>query len=277
MERIMSADGTVIAFDRSGAGPAIVLIGGALGDRSIAAPLAARLASRCTVIAFDRRGRGESGDTAPYAVEREIEDVAALLDEVEGPACLFGHSSGAVLALDAANALRDRIAKLAVYEPPFIVDESRPVLPEDYVEHLDTLIAQGRRGDAVAYFMTEGPGVPPEVVASMRSDPSWPSFEAVAHTLAYDGSIMSGLMSGTPAPLERWASLDVPTLVMDGDASPPWQRNAVAALVAALPHAERRTIAGQDHGPADDVLASVLATFVAARDPSGDGSTSTMD
>ena len=263
MERTTSADGTAIAFDRSGTGPAIVLVGGALGDRSVATPLAARLASRCMVIAFDRRGRGDSGDTAPYAVEREIEDIAALLDEVEAPTSLFGHSSGAVLALEAANALRDRIGKLAMYEPPCIVDESRRVLPEDYNAHLEALVAQGRRGDAVAYFMTEGPGVPPDVVASMRSDPSWASFEAVAHTLAYDGSIMAGLMSGSAAPLERWSSLEVPTLVLDGGSSPPWQRNAVGALVARLPHAERRTLVGQGHGPADDVLAPVLLDFFA--------------
>jgi pimeloyl-ACP methyl ester carboxylesterase len=263
MERTTSADGTAIAFDRSGTGPAVVLVGGALGDRSVATPLAARLATRFTVIAFDRRGRGDSGDTAPYAVEREIEDITALLDEVDAPTSLFGHSSGAVLALDAANALRGRIGKLAVYEPPLIVDESRPLLPEDYVEHLETLVAQDRRGDAVAYFMTEGPGVPPGVVASMRSDPSWPSFEALAHTLAYDGTIMAGLMSGSAAPLERWSSLDVPVLAMDGGSSPPWQRNAVGALVARLPNAERRTLVGQDHGPADDVLAPVLVDFFA--------------
>jgi pimeloyl-ACP methyl ester carboxylesterase len=264
MERVTSADGTPIAFDRSGSGPAIVLVGGALGDRSVAAPLAGRLAPRFTVIAFDRRGRGDSGDTAPYAVEREIEDIAALLDGVDGRASLFGHSSGAVLALDVANALRDRIAKLALYEPPMIVDDSRRPVREDLAARLETLAAQDRRGDAVASFLLEGSGVPPEIVESVRTGPAWPSFEAVAHTLAYDVTIMSGLLGGTIAPLERWASLDVTTLVMDGDASPPWQRNAVAALVAALPHAERRTLAGQDHGPSEDVLAPVLTSFFAA-------------
>jgi pimeloyl-ACP methyl ester carboxylesterase len=263
MERATSADGTVIAFDRSGGGPAIVLVGGALSDRSAAASIAARLAPRFTVIAFDRRGRGDSGDTTPYAVEREVEDIAAVFDQVEVPAFLFGHSSGAVLALEAASAFGDRVRKLALYEPPFIVDDSRSSLPEDYVAHIEELVAAGRRGDAVAYFLTLGPAIPPEAVESMRAQPFWPSLEAVAHTLAYDGSIMAGLMSGSPAPLERWSALEVPTLVMDGDASPPWRRAAVRALVAALPHAEQRTLAGQDHGPADDVLGPVLEGFLA--------------
>ena len=263
MERVTSADGTAIAFDRSGAGPAIVLVGGAFSDRSVAAPLAALLAPLCTVIAFDRRGRGDSGDTAPYAVQREIEDIAALLDEVDAPASLFGHSSGAVLALEAATALDHRVAKLALYEPPFIVDDSRPFPPEDFADHLAALAAEGRRSDAVVYFLTEGPGVPPEVVESVRSDPSWPGFEAVAHTLAHDATIMSGLMHGSAAPLERWASVDVPTLVMDGDASPPWQRNAVGHLVDVMPRAMHRTLTGQDHRPADDVLGPVLADFLA--------------
>ena len=168
MERTRSADGTAIAFDRSGQGPAIVVVGGALADRSAFASLAARLAPRFTVIAFDRRGRGDSGDTAPYAVEREVEDIAALLDEAGGSAFLFGHSSGAVLALETARTLPGRVPKLALYEPPFVVDDSRPGPPADFVTHLETLVSEGRRGDAVAYFMTTGPGVPAEVVESMR-------------------------------------------------------------------------------------------------------------
>jgi pimeloyl-ACP methyl ester carboxylesterase len=263
MERATSADGTAIAFDRFGEGPAIVLVGGALADRSAAGSIAERLAARFTVIAFDRRGRGDSGDTAPYAVEREVEDIAAVFDQVAVPAFLFGHSSGAVLALDAASVLGDRVRKLALYEPPFIVDDSRPSLPEDYVAHIEELVAADRRGDAVAFFLTEGPAMPPEAVESMRAESFWPSLEAVAHTLAYDASIMAGLMNGTPAPLARWSALEVPTLVMDGGASPPWQRAAVRALVAALPHAERRTLADQQHGPADDVLSAVLADFFA--------------
>jgi pimeloyl-ACP methyl ester carboxylesterase len=261
VERTRSADGTAIAFDRSGQGPAIVVVGGALADRSAFASLAARLAPRFTVIVFDRRGRGDSGDTSPYAVEREVDDLHALIDEAGGFAFVFGHSSGAVIALEAARTLPGRVPKLAVYEPPFVVDDSRVPLPADYVTHLETLVSEGRRGDAVVYFLTAGPGVPAEVVESMRGEEYWPSLEAVAHTLAYDGTVMGDTLSGSPEPLERWASLNVPTLVMAGGASPPWQRAAARALASVLPDARRCTLADQDHGPADDVLAPVLVDF----------------
>lgn len=264
MERTTSKDGTKIAFERSGSGPAIVIVGAALGDRSVTAPLAALLATRFTAFAYDRRGRGDSGDTAPYAPAREVEDIEAMILEAGGSASLFGHSSGAVLALEAASALPDQVAKLALYEPPFVVDDGRPPLPADYVANLQELVTEDRRGDAVAYFMVNGPWIAAETVESLRGRPFWPSFEALAHTLAYDGAIMAGLMSGSPAPLERWASLGVPALVMDGGASPTWQRNAVRALVSVLPDARQRTLAGQDHGPADEVLHPVLEAFFAS-------------
>ena len=260
MERATSRDRTTIAFDRSGEGPAIVLVGGALSDRSAALPLAARLAPRFTTIAYDRRGRGDSEDTAPYAVDREVEDIEALILAVGGSALVFGHSSGAVLALEAARTLPDRIPKLALYEPPFIVDDSRPPLPEEHAARLDELVSTGRRGDAVALFLTTGPGVPSEAVAGMRQEPFWPSMEAVAHTLAYDVTVM-GDASGSPSPLERWASVAVPALVMDGGASPDWQRHAVLALVDVLPDDRHRTSEGQDHGPDTEVLAPALEEF----------------
>jgi pimeloyl-ACP methyl ester carboxylesterase len=261
MEETTSADGTRIAFDRSGQGPALILVGGALSDRAAAVGLAAKLAAHFTVIAPDRRGRGDSGDTTPYAVEREVEDIHALIGEAGGSAFVFGHSSGAVLALEVARTFPERVPKLAVYEPPFIVDDSRASLPADYVAQLETMVSEGRRGDAVAYFLTTGPGVPAEAVESMRGEEYWPSLEAVAHTLAYDGAVMGDTMSGSPAPLERWASLAVPTLVMDGGASPPWQHAAAAALASVLPDARHRTLADQDHGPADEILAPVLEEF----------------
>lgn len=258
---VTSKDGTAIAFDRSGEGPPIVLVGGALADRSAAAELAAQLAPHFTVVAFDRRGRGDSGDTAPYAVDREVEDIGALILDVGGQAFVLGHSSGAALALESARTLPHRITKLALYEPPFIVDDSRPLLPADYVTHLDDLVTADRRGDAVEFFMTTAVGVPAEVVAGMREQPFWSSLESTAHTLAYDGTIMGDTMGGSPAPLRRWASVGVPTLVMDGGASPDWQRNAVRALVDVLPDARHRTLEGQDHGPSSEVLAPVLVEF----------------
>jgi len=260
---VTSKDGTTIVFDQSGEGPPIVIVGGALGDRSAAAEVASHLTRRFTVIAFDRRGRGDSGDTAPYAVDREIEDVEALIGEIGGQSSVFGHSSGAVLALEVARSLPDRITKLALYEPPFIVDDSRAPLPEDFVTRLDALISEDRPGDAVEYFLTTGPGVPAEVVAGMRQEPIWASFESIAHTLAYDGIIMRDAAGGSPAPLRHWASVGVPTLVMDGGASPEWIRNAALALIEVLPDAWRRTLEGQDHGPDPKLLAPALEAFFA--------------
>jgi pimeloyl-ACP methyl ester carboxylesterase len=261
VEKAISEDGTTIAFDRSGEGPPIILVGGALADRSAAAELAAHLAASLTAIAFDRRGRGDSGDTAPYAVDREVEDIEALILAVGGQAFVLGHSSGAVLALESARRRPEQVTKLALYEPPFIVDHSRPLLPADYVTHLDELVSSGRRGDAVEFFMTTAVGVPTDVVAGMREQPFWSSLESTAHTLAYDGTIMSDTMAGSPTPLRRWASVAVPTLVMDGGASPDWQRHAVRALVNVLPDARHRTLEGQDHGPASEVLAPALVEF----------------
>jgi pimeloyl-ACP methyl ester carboxylesterase len=263
---VTSHDGTIIAFDRSGEGPALIMVSGALSHRAMnppAAQPAAPAPPRFTVYSYDRRGRGESGDTAPYAVEREIEDLAAVIDDAGGSAFVFGHSSGAVLALDAVRLLPTKITKLALYEPPFFVDDSRPALPKDYVVHLDELIATGRRGDAVEYFMTAAVGMPPEAFAPMRNDPTWPALQAVAHTLPYDNAIMGDTMSGSPAPLRRWASITIPTLVMDGGASPTWQRNAVQALVDVLPNAQRRTLEGYAHGVPVEVLMPVLEAFFA--------------
>lgn len=265
MEEAISKDGTSIAFDRSGEGPPIVLVGGALSDRSAAMELAAQLAPRLTAIAFDRRGRGDSGDTPPYAIDHEVEDIEALILAVGGQASVLGHSSGAVLALESARTRPELITKLALYEPPFIVDDSRPLLPADYVTHLEDLVSEGRRGDAVEFFMTTAVGVPAEIVAGMRDQPFWSSFEANAHTLAYDGTIMGDTMGGSPAPLGRWASVGVRTLVMDGGASPDWQRHAVRALAEVLPDARHLTLEGQDHGPASEVLAPVLVEFLLGR------------
>jgi pimeloyl-ACP methyl ester carboxylesterase len=263
VDTVRSADGTTIAYDRTGSGPPLLLVGGALSDRSGAAALARILATGFAVLAFDRRGRGDSGDTPPYAVDREVDDIAALIEATGGSAFVFGHSSGAALAIEAV--VRGLpIEKLALYEPPFIVDDTRPPLPADYTEHLDRLVAEGRRGDAVAYFMTTGVGLPAQVVDQMRGAPMWPAMEGLAHTIAYDGRVMGDHMSGGPLP-EGWASaVTIPTLVLDGGDSPLWARNAVSAVAAAIPGAERRTLAGQEHGADPEVLAPVLEAFFAA-------------
>src|SRR5713226_8400082 len=262
MRKVHSKDGTTIAFDQSGKGSPIILVGGAFQHRSIdprTAQLAALLAPHFTVFHYDRRGRGDSSDTAPYAVEREVEDLGALIAEAGGSAFVFGMSSGAALALEAvARGLA--ITKLALYEPPFIVDDSRPPLPQDFATQLSELVSSGRRGDAAELFMTKAAEVPVEVVAQMRNAPFWPMVEAVAHTLIYDTTIMG---DNNSLPTERVASVTVPTLVIDGGASPVWMHNAAQAVADVLPNAQRRTLEGQTHDVAPEGLAPVLEEFFA--------------
>lgn len=262
MEKVRSSDGTAIAFDRSGEGPPVILIGGAIQHRAMdptTEKLAALLAPRFTVSHYDRRGRGDSGDTEPYAVEREVEDLEALVEEAGGSAFLYGMSSGGALALEAA-ARGVAATKLALYEPPFMVGVARARAPADFATRLSELTATGRRGDAVELFLSEGPGVPADVIAQMRNEPIWPAMESVAHTLAYDTTIMGDQESLLA---ERAPSVTAPTLVIDGGASPPWMRNAAQALAEKLPNARRRTLEGQTHQVAPEALGPVLVEFFA--------------
>ena len=260
---VTSKDGTSIAFDRSGAGPALILVGGALSERSAWAPFAKLLAPHFTVVAYDRRGRGDSGDSALYAVAREIEDLEALIDDVGGTAFVHGQSSGAVLALQATVRLPEKVQKLSLYEPPFIVNDSRPPPPQGFAEHLADLIAADSRGEAVEYWMIDVVGAPPDMVTQMKSAPMWPALEAMAHTLPYDIAVLGDGMSGRPLPAERWADMTAPVLVMDGGASPAWIRHTAETLADALPYAEHKTLAGQTHSAAPDVLAPELQAFFA--------------
>jgi pimeloyl-ACP methyl ester carboxylesterase len=260
MPTVTSNDGTTIAFDQAGAGPVVILVGGALSNRADATPVAMLLAPHFTVINFDRRGRGDSGDTQPYAVEREVEDLAALIATRDSSACVFGKSSGAALALEAAHR-GVPITKLVLYEPPFIVDTTRQPIPADYMTQLGELASSGRGGDAVEYFMTNAVEVPADMVAQMRQLPMWPAMEAMAHTLAYDGAIMGENMAGKPFPPGQWAAVTIPTLVMDGGDSPLWMRNAVQAVADVLPSARRLTLEGQTHAVDPNILASALIAF----------------
>jgi pimeloyl-ACP methyl ester carboxylesterase len=258
MGSVTSKDGTVIAFDRTGTGPAVVIVGGVLGDRSQQAPLAALLAERFTVYNYDRRGHGESGDTLPYAVEREIEDLDAMITEAGGEACVYGTSGLAILSLEAAaRGLAPKMKKLALWEPPYYVDDSHPPTPKDYKEQLTELLSSGRRGDMVELFMTQAVGMPAEFVAQMRNAPWWPLQEAAAHTLIYDATIVGD--HSLPVGL---ASVTVPTLVIDGGTTP-WLSNAAEAVAATLPNAQRRTLPGQPHNVAPEAVAPVLAEFFA--------------
>lgn len=261
MNKVISADGTPIAYDQVGQGPALINVLGATATRGMVAEQGnAETTMPFTVYTYDRRGRGDSGDTAPYAVEREVEDLAAMIEAAGGSAFVFGHSSGAVLALEAAKRGLP-ITKLAVYEPPFIIDNSRRPLSHDYVPHLRELIATGRPEAALEYFLTEAVGVPAEYIPGMRQAPFWASSVKVAHTISYDGEIMGNTIWGDPAALQRFASITTPTLVMVGSKSPTHQQNAVEALAKVLPNAQYRSMAGQDHGIAPEVLGPALAEF----------------
>ncbi|MCK2213479.1 alpha/beta fold hydrolase [Actinomadura sp. ATCC 31491] len=262
MTEIRSADGTRIATTRTGAGPAVILVDGAMSHRgqSINDGLATVLSGTFTVWTYDRRGRGESGDTAPYAPEREIEDLAAVIEAAGGPVFLYGTSSGAALALAAADAGLP-IRRLALYEPPFIVDGTRPAIPADYLSRLDELLAAGRRAEAVRYFMRKGVGLPGPVVAMMRFMPAWPKLKAVAHTLPYDAAFVAAYEQGRPYPAGSWPGVKVPVLVMDGGKSQAWIRNAARALAGVLPDAEHRTLDGQTHIVKPEALAPALTAF----------------
>lgn len=258
MEQTQSADGTTIAYDLSGMGRALILIGGALSDRSGGIPLADRLAPRFTVIRYDRRGRGSSGDTPPYAVEREIEDLEAVINATGGAVVVYGHSSGGALALE--GAIRGLpIARLAVYEPPYMLDGDRAAPPADLGERVRELVSSGRRGEAVKAFLVEAVGMPAETVGGMERSPGWPSMEALAHTLAYDFAVMG---DDNTLPTERLATIRIPTLALDGGASPDWARRSVAALASAIPGARHLSLEGQTHGADTEVLAPVLEEFL---------------
>jgi pimeloyl-ACP methyl ester carboxylesterase len=258
VESTRSADGTTIAFDREGNGPPLVVVVGAFCDRSTSRALATMLAPDFTVYRYDRRGRGSSGDTTPYSVEREIEDLEAVVTAAGGPAFVYGHSSGAVLVLDAA-ARGLPVRTMAVYEPPYIVEGTRP-RPNQLTERVSELIVAGRSSDAAELFLVEGPGLPADVVTAMKGTPGWAQFEAIAHTLPYDLAVCADQV----VPTERLATIAVPTLALSGGKSPQWARDAVDAVARAIPGSENRVLQGQTHGVADDALAPVLASFFLA-------------
>ena len=262
MKTVTSKDGTRIAYDELGQGPPLVLIGGAFNTRSFGpnGGLAPLLAERFTVINYDRRGRGDSTDTAPYSVEREVEDLEALIEEAGGSAHVFGISSGAALAIEAANRGLG-IEKLALYEAPYIVDDSRRPVPNDYLGRLEKLVASDRRGDAIRLFMREGIGLPAVVVALMRFMPAWSKLKAVAHTVIYDAALVDDYQKGKPLPAERWASVTMPTLVAVGGKSPDWMRHAMRELADILPNASHRVLEGQTHIVKPEALAPVLVAF----------------
>lgn len=257
-ECVFSADGTQIAFDRLGSGPALIMVAGAFNTRATLAPLADELQRAFTVLNYDRRGRGESGDTPPYAVEREIEDLGALITEAGGVAAVFGYSSGANLALR-APAAGLAITELALYEPPFLVGgASHPRPPADLAVRLSELISTGRRGDAVELYQTAAIGMPPEIVAQLRHAPFRPALEELAHTLVYEAMIIGDLS----LPSEVLASTTTSTVVIEGEKSPPVMRAAALAVAEALPNGRLRTLAGEGHDISPAPTAAVVTEFL---------------
>ena len=258
MRTVISADSTAIAYDELGDGPPIILIGGAFNDRRTTAPLAAALSDGFTVLNADRRGRGDSGDHAEYAVQREVEDLDALIAATGGSAAVFGYSSGAMLVLEAAAA-GSSITRLALYEPPFIVDASRRAPAADLAERVRTLVADDRRGDAVELFQLEAVGLPEEVVVRMRHAPFRPGLEAIAQTLAYEAE----LTGDASLPADLAAAVTAPTLVLAGAESPAFFHTGAAALVDALPAGRLQTLPGQTHDLDPEPTAAAIAAFLA--------------
>jgi pimeloyl-ACP methyl ester carboxylesterase len=261
MTQVISKDGTRIAYERSGHGPALILVDGALCSRRFGPTpkLAPRLAEHFTVYAYDRRGRGESSDTLPYSKEREVEDIAALIETAGGSVCLVGLSSGAALALEAAASGLD-IRRVVAYEPPY-VDDSGQQGGAEHESHLTSLLASGNRGGAVTYFMKTMVGVPAPFVVMMRLMPwIWPKLEAVAHTLPYDAAVMTGFK----VPRTRLSAIRIPTLIMHGSKTDVRLKRAAEVVAQAVPGAQQMTLVGQTHNVKPAALAPAVEAFVTA-------------
>ena len=256
MQTIHSRDGTRIACETSGTGPALVVVHGGLSDRSAAVALRPLLDPHFTLFAYDRRGRGDSADTPPYSPAREIEDLAAVIEAAGAPAFVFGHSSGAILALRAAMD-GVPIRRLAVNEPPFIVPGTRPVPPREVTARIAARIAANDREGALRIFFVEQVGLPQPALDQMRTSPAWPRLVALAHSVPYDSEIAGD----SALPVASLAKLSLPTLVLNGTASFPWLAETARALVQALPNAQAVHLEGQQHSPAPDVLAPALLRF----------------
>jgi pimeloyl-ACP methyl ester carboxylesterase len=264
MPTVTSADGTTIAYETLGTGLALILVDGAMCYRDFgpARDLAKALADDYTVHIYDRRGRGESGNTLPWSADREIDDLDALLQAAGGQAYLFGCSSGAVLAADAANRLSG-FTKVALYEPPFIVDDTRAAREATFTEDTEALIAQDDRSAALKKFMRHV-GMPALMVNIMALTPPWKKLKAVAPTLPYDLHILGDTGRGAPLDPTRWSGVTAPALVMDGGKSPQYMRNAARALSEALPKAGYRTLPGQTHMVKATAVAPAVKEFLTA-------------
>ena len=261
----LSKDGTRIAYEQTGSGPAVILVSAALTDRAGDRPLARQLASSFTVLNYDRRARGASGNREPYAVQREIEDLEALAGTRPEPVYLFGSSSGAVLALDAAHRLGPKVAKVFLYEPPFIVDNTRPPLPASLLNEIQNALAVNDRAGAVTLFFNQGMGIPKPGVLLMRLlMPAWGDVLKLAHTAPYDLMLLSGAQSGKPLPRERWSNIAAPARVAVGARSEAFFHSGAKALARVIPNVTYQSLDGLDHSAiltAPQTLAAVSRQF----------------
>ena len=267
LETVRSSDGTTIAFDRTGTGPAVVLVGGAFNDRSTVAALAGAVAGGLSAVCYDRRSRGASGTSTDYSLEREVEDLAAVVAALGEPAGLFGHSSGAALVLEAAA--RGVPARgVAAYEPTYVVDGTRPAPGADLGERVRALVGEGRREDAAALFMLEAVGLPPEMVDHMRAGGALGFLSGLAHALPFDLAVCGPAMQ---LPADRFARITVPTLVLHGAHTAQWLAASARAVAEAVPGAVHQVLEGEDHGILQQpgALAEVLLGFYAVSSASG--------
>jgi pimeloyl-ACP methyl ester carboxylesterase len=260
METVRSKDGTVLAYDRAGSGPPLILVGGALNDRQNTAELARLLAPYATVFNYDRRGRGDSGDTPPYAVQNELDDLATMIEVAGGSAMLFAHCTAGMLALEAVERGLP-ITRLALYEPPYIMGESELRLTEEFKALLTKHLEEGEPGEAVAHFLVRTVGFPPEAVPKFRQMPIWPNLEKLAVTLPYDVTLAA---DNWMPPRDQLDRVTLPTLLIYGTASPDWQIDSVKALTEYLPNSDCKVLEGHNHDLEAEAVAPVLQEFVTA-------------
>ena len=262
-QEVASPDGTAIAFDRLGDGLPVIVVGGALCDRAVTRPTAEELAKHFAVINYDRRGRGDSRDTTPYAVQREIEDIGALVAEAGGMASVYGHPSGAGLVLHAA-AHGLPIAKIVLHDPPYAPDgdEEARRSSREYGENLKALLSEDRRGDAIELFMTMV-GMPQEMIEGMRHTPRWAKLEAIAPTLAYDSEVMGDIGRDGTIPVDQASRVTVAAFVLTGGVDYPWMTDVGRRLADVMPNGQHRVLEGQEHAVPPEVLVPVLDEFFA--------------
>ncbi|KKB78696.1 hypothetical protein VW35_09255 [Devosia soli] len=261
MAQVISSDGTAIGYEIVGSGPLVILISGATQYRAVdtvTPRLVAHLSAHYSVITYDRRGRGASGDTWPYSVAREVEDIAALMDAHGSQAYLFGMSSGAILALEAASVMPRSIQAVALYEPPIDPAQSSESFRIQHGQ-MAMLAAEGRADDMLADFLS-GVGLSTMALTAFKASPAWAAYAAIGLTIEHDYRLLADARAGATPP-ERWQNAIMPVLVLDGDASLPFMSAGADWVAKGLHNAERLTLADQSHNYDPDVLGPLLTVF----------------